>query len=504
MPITSAVALYTMRSPILARLYLQCPPDDDIESWPDAHLAGTAHADRGARRRRPHAAKGITAMRSFVVEPMQHGRMFLAGDSARIQPPTGAKGMNLALADVLVLSRGITAFYRSAGPICSNAVRQPACDGSGRRSAFLVDDAVVSSRPQSQCLRPQAPACGARLRDELGSRGALARRELRRASGRGVEGAGHRDAGRGGRRGCGRACGGAGGSVGRARRHCRGSRLHHRHRDILAQQRGHPCRSVLSDRLLRAGHCTRSRRMLYEYCASHGVPHRKCGKLVVATSDSEIARLEAVYKQARTSEVEGIDIIDGVAARRLEPEPPVSPRCTRRKPASSTAISSCWHCAATLRITAVSLRSTRRSRCPAKARLGGAVRRRRSPADPRRCRDQLCRSRRPAAGAHDRRLSVRAGATARARQRQLFQVRGSAGIHAAHLSGAGTGRAGRACDARPRRANTIRAGRGGGSSARATTSTPLALTPSTVRSAIIGRDCPTARSRQTTPESGRS
>ncbi len=71
---------------------------------------------------------------------------------------------------------------------------------------------------------------------------------------------------------------------------------------------------------LRADHCTRSRRMLYEYCASHGVPHRKCGKLVVATSDSEIARLEAVYKQARTNEVEGIDIIDGVAARRLEPE----------------------------------------------------------------------------------------------------------------------------------------------------------------------------------------
>jgi L-2-hydroxyglutarate oxidase LhgO len=71
---------------------------------------------------------------------------------------------------------------------------------------------------------------------------------------------------------------------------------------------------------LRADHCTRSRRMLYEYCVSHGVPHRKCGKLVVATSDSEIARLEAVYKQARTNEVEGIDVIDGVSARRLEPE----------------------------------------------------------------------------------------------------------------------------------------------------------------------------------------
>jgi p-hydroxybenzoate 3-monooxygenase len=57
--------------------------------------------------------KGITAMRSFVVEPMQYGRLFLAGDSAHIQPPTGAKGMNLALADVMVLSRAIAEFYRA-------------------------------------------------------------------------------------------------------------------------------------------------------------------------------------------------------------------------------------------------------------------------------------------------------------------------------------------------------------------------------------------------------
>jgi p-hydroxybenzoate 3-monooxygenase len=109
-------ALYTMRSPILARLYLQCPPDDDIESWPDARIWQELHTRIGGARRLeqgPMLQKGVTAMRSFVVEPMQHGRMFLAGDSAHIQPPTGAKGMNLALADVLVLSRGITAFYRS-------------------------------------------------------------------------------------------------------------------------------------------------------------------------------------------------------------------------------------------------------------------------------------------------------------------------------------------------------------------------------------------------------
>jgi L-2-hydroxyglutarate oxidase LhgO len=70
----------------------------------------------------------------------------------------------------------------------------------------------------------------------------------------------------------------------------------------------------------RAWHCTRSRRMLYDYCASHGVPHRKCGKLVVATNANEVARIEGVLKQAKLNEVEGVDLIDGAAAKRLEPE----------------------------------------------------------------------------------------------------------------------------------------------------------------------------------------
>src|SRR3954467_14180411 len=70
----------------------------------------------------------------------------------------------------------------------------------------------------------------------------------------------------------------------------------------------------------RAYHCTRGRRMLYAFCASHGVPHRKCGKLVVATNESERERLAAVYKQAEINGVEGIEIIEAAAARRLEPE----------------------------------------------------------------------------------------------------------------------------------------------------------------------------------------
>jgi len=69
----------------------------------------------------------------------------------------------------------------------------------------------------------------------------------------------------------------------------------------------------------RAHHCPRGRRMLYEFCASHGVPHRKCGKLVVATNDSEAERLEVIIKQARINGVEGVEMIEGAAARRLEP-----------------------------------------------------------------------------------------------------------------------------------------------------------------------------------------
>src|SRR3954452_11445329 len=70
----------------------------------------------------------------------------------------------------------------------------------------------------------------------------------------------------------------------------------------------------------RAHHCTRGRRMLYAFCASHGVPHRKCGKLVVATNENERERLAAVHKQAEINGVEGIEIIEAAAARRLEPE----------------------------------------------------------------------------------------------------------------------------------------------------------------------------------------
>jgi len=109
-------ALCSMRSPTISRLYLQCPPDEDLSRWPDDRIWEELHARLDGTRaltRGEILQKGITPMRSFVAEPMRHGRLFLAGDAAHIVPPTGAKGMNLALADVLMLSRAIDAFYRS-------------------------------------------------------------------------------------------------------------------------------------------------------------------------------------------------------------------------------------------------------------------------------------------------------------------------------------------------------------------------------------------------------
>jgi p-hydroxybenzoate 3-monooxygenase len=111
-------ALLSMRSPKISRLYIQCPPDDDLAEWPDEKIWHELHArlevgDGWKLLEGPVIQKGITGMRSFVVEPMQYGKLFLAGDSAHIVPPTGAKGLNLAVADVRVLARALSQFYKS-------------------------------------------------------------------------------------------------------------------------------------------------------------------------------------------------------------------------------------------------------------------------------------------------------------------------------------------------------------------------------------------------------
>ncbi|MBI3715252.1 MAG: 4-hydroxybenzoate 3-monooxygenase [Betaproteobacteria bacterium] len=110
-------ALLSTRSPHLQRLYIQCDPADDIANWSDRRIWDELHrrleADDWSLTEGPVTQKGIIAMRSFVCEPMRHGRLFLAGDAAHIVPPTGAKGLNLAAADVSVLCRALTAFYRN-------------------------------------------------------------------------------------------------------------------------------------------------------------------------------------------------------------------------------------------------------------------------------------------------------------------------------------------------------------------------------------------------------
>ena len=112
-------ALFSMRSQSVTRLYLQCAPDEDIANWPDDRIwrelvTRLRTRDGWEPNQGPITQKSITPMRSFVAEPMRHGRLFLAGDAAHIVPPTGAKGLNLAMADVWRLANALAEFYGSS------------------------------------------------------------------------------------------------------------------------------------------------------------------------------------------------------------------------------------------------------------------------------------------------------------------------------------------------------------------------------------------------------
>jgi p-hydroxybenzoate 3-monooxygenase len=109
-------ALHSMRSPTVSRLYIQVAPDEQIEDWSDDRIWSELHArlatDGWELTEGPVTEKSITPMRSFVAAPMRHGRLLLAGDAAHIVPPTGAKGLNLAVADVTVLAQALTDHFR--------------------------------------------------------------------------------------------------------------------------------------------------------------------------------------------------------------------------------------------------------------------------------------------------------------------------------------------------------------------------------------------------------
>jgi p-hydroxybenzoate 3-monooxygenase len=125
-------ALLSLRTPELSRYYLQCAPDEDLSSWTDGKIWEELQLRVGLEgwtlEEGPILEKGVTGMRSYVVEPMQYGRLFLAGDAAHIVPPTGAKGLNLAIGDVQLLAETIVDWYRSG-------------------------DAAVLERYSAECLR---------------------------------------------------------------------------------------------------------------------------------------------------------------------------------------------------------------------------------------------------------------------------------------------------------------------------------------------------------------
>ena len=110
-------ALLSLRTPELSRYYLQCAPDEDLSLWPDERIWAELQLRVGLEgwtlEEGPILEKGVTGMRSYVVEPMRYGRLFLAGDAAHIVPPTGAKGLNLAIGDVRLLAETIVDWYRS-------------------------------------------------------------------------------------------------------------------------------------------------------------------------------------------------------------------------------------------------------------------------------------------------------------------------------------------------------------------------------------------------------
>jgi p-hydroxybenzoate 3-monooxygenase len=134
-------ALFSMRSPQVTRLYLQCAPDEDVSRWSDDRIWAELRlrlstADGWRPNEGPIFQKGVTGMRSFVVEPMRFGRLFLAGDAAHIVPPTGAKGLNLAMADVYRLAAALAELFQSGREQLMDLYSERALERTWRAQRF--------------------------------------------------------------------------------------------------------------------------------------------------------------------------------------------------------------------------------------------------------------------------------------------------------------------------------------------------------------------------------
>ena len=180
-------SLYSMRSPEICRLYLQVPAEEDIADWPDDRIWEELQTRLGVEGWSVGEGKifdkGITPMRSFVCEPMQYGRLFLAGDAAHIVPPTGAKGLNLAVNDVRLLAAAMTAHFdrRRRHPPGALLRRRPAPGLEGPGLLQLHDPAPPSPRRRSLPGPPPALPPGAA--EALGGGAQEPGGELRRAAG---------------------------------------------------------------------------------------------------------------------------------------------------------------------------------------------------------------------------------------------------------------------------------------------------------------------------------
>jgi p-hydroxybenzoate 3-monooxygenase len=137
---TNGFSLYSMRSSAISRLYLEVPAGEQLARWSDEQIWAELQARQGGEvNEGPIIEKSITLMRSFVAEPMQHGRLFLAGDAAHIVPPTGAKGLNLAVNDVRLLAAALGEHYKSGSVAALDAYSETALRRVWRAQDFSND-----------------------------------------------------------------------------------------------------------------------------------------------------------------------------------------------------------------------------------------------------------------------------------------------------------------------------------------------------------------------------